>query len=161
MSFALQQLSMATNTDKFYKIQLLSNSGGEYFVAQHWGRTGTKGQRQQQGPMSLDEGVKAFEKKFREKAGAPFAQRNTYVAKDNKYMFKKKDYARVSNGKIMWQYFMNDNVDGKTEASKPFVLRNSKLSNLSEPTPFFFTFLQGWYNYFAGLPFPKPFVSRV
>jgi len=68
------QVSM--NSNKFYKLQLLQDGSGNFFVATNWGRLGESGKSQLKGPHDEAKGIKEFEKVFRSKTknawGAPF-----------------------------------------------------------------------------------------
>ena len=68
------------------------------------------------GPFPSKEfAVAAFEAKFLEKSGAPYSKRKAYKPKKGKYRYKEVNYARVENGEIMWQYWVDDGVDGKAD----------------------------------------------
>lgn len=108
----LAQIDLATNTDKFYKLQVLK-AGAHYHCGQHWGRTGTAGEKTTSPAGTLEAAISVFEDKFKEKAGASFSDRETYTPAAGKYRYKKKDYNFVQKGKVMWQYYVDDHVDGK------------------------------------------------
>ena len=55
----------------------------------------------------------AFESKFKSKAGVAYSQRKTYAAKPKKYEYKTVNYSRAEVGTPMWQYWVDDFVDGK------------------------------------------------
>eukprot|EP01043_Picozoa_sp_COSAG02_P056756 COSAG02_NODE_6779_length_3365_cov_1.424066_1_plen_395_part_00 len=120
----LSQIEVKSNTDKFYTIQVVrDDSSDEYFCVAHWGRTGTKGDSKVDGPFdSLADAVAAFEAKFKAKAGVVYSKRTEYTPKAKKYAYKHVNYCRVAEGSVMWQYWVDDFVDGK------------------QP---------GWYDYFA------------
>ena len=120
----LSQIEVQSNTDKYYTTQVVENgSTGEFWCTAHWGRTGTKGQTSCEGPfLSQAFAAAAFDKKFKSKAGVAYSQRQSYVAKAKKYSYKVVNYARDETGTVVWQYFVDDFVDGK----RP-----------------------GWYDYFA------------
>lgn len=42
-----------------------------------------------------------------------FANRKSHTPKPTNYAFKAIDYTRQSEGKVMWQYWVDDGVDGK------------------------------------------------
>lgn len=120
----LSQIDVKSNTDKFYTIQVVYNSrSGEFFCVAHWGRTGTKGDSKVEGPYdSQSDAVAAFEGKFKSKTGAAYSKRNEYKPKPKKYAYKQVNYCREIEGRVTWQYWVDDYVDGK------------------QP---------GWYDYFA------------
>mmetsp|Transcript_46376 Transcript_46376/g.91277 ORF Transcript_46376/g.91277 Transcript_46376/m.91277 type:complete len:477 (+) Transcript_46376:33-1463(+) len=109
----LAQIDLSVNMDKFYKIQVLEANDGSYYCCQAWGRTGTAGQTSVSQCDSAEAAIGIFEKKFKDKAGAKFEDRETYIPKPGKYRFKKKDYNYVQKGTVMWQYYVDDHVDGK------------------------------------------------
>ncbi len=82
-----QSVNISTNTDKFYHLQLLVDSCEEdvCFVCAHWGRTGSKGQSKALASLvDMEEAKQAFEKHFKAKTGAKFADRLSYTAKSKK-----------------------------------------------------------------------------
>lgn len=110
---SLALVDMSTNTDKFYKVELLEDDG-EYSIVAWWGRTGTKGQTKLDSAVDLDAAKAAFAKKFREKSGAAWEDRETYVAAANKYKWKNVTQ-RPNKGHVLWQYWVDDGVDGKRD----------------------------------------------
>lgn len=121
----LSQIDISKNMDKFFHVQLVQ-CADMFCVCSRWGRTGTKGQEQVAGPFkgagAEAQALKAFEQKFKEKTGVGFAQRESYTAAAGKYSFNHVDYGRVQYGDVMWQYWVDNGVDGKAD---------------------------GWYDYFA------------
>lgn len=107
----LAVVDISTNTDKFYKLQLV-HAEDKTRLVQHWGRTGTAGQSKAT-LLPRDEGISTFEAVFKDKAGVPWAQRASYTAKTGKYSFLHKDYSYVQKGMVRWKYFIGDGVDGK------------------------------------------------
>ena len=86
----------------------------EYFCVAHWGRTGTKGDSKVDGPFeSQADAVAAFEAKFKAKAGVVYSKRAKYTPKAKKYAYKYVNYCRAAEGRVMWQYWVDDFVDGK------------------------------------------------
>ena len=120
----LSQIEVKSNTDKFYTLQVVHDtSSEEYFCVAHWGRTGTKGDSKVDGPYdSQADAVASFEAKFKAKAGVAYSSRTNYTPKAKKYAYKHVNYCRAAEGRVMWQYWVDDFVDGKPP---------------------------GWYDYFA------------
>ncbi|KAL9618398.1 MAG: hypothetical protein Q9160_006906 [Pyrenula sp. 1 TL-2023] len=88
----LNQTNVGDNNNKFYFLQLLeSGDGSEYFTHTRWGRVGEPGQNKTMGPEYLDEALKDFEKKFKDKTGHEWADRNE-PPKTKKYTFIEKSY---------------------------------------------------------------------
>jgi len=107
-------VNMETNTDKFYRLQVVaSDDNTQFYVAASWGRTGTEGQLSRDEFKTAEEAIEAFEKKFKEKTGVPFGERNEYTPVGDHYHFRQKDYNFVQQGKVMWKYYVADGVDGK------------------------------------------------
>jgi len=81
-SCMLNHITIATNSNKFYCIQIIE-CGGKYYNYTRWGRVGEKGHTALRPATSLTEAITSFCKKFREKTqnewGAPF------IAKPGKY----------------------------------------------------------------------------
>jgi len=118
----LAQVNIEANVDKFYHVKVVAaggdggdgGDGGSYDVRTHWGRTGTEGQTKTESYSTLAAAVVGFERKFKEKAGVPFSERQSYVAGPNKYSFKTGQYDRVKETHgVVWQYYVSDHVDGK------------------------------------------------
>jgi predicted DNA-binding WGR domain protein len=64
------------NSNKFYRLQLVeANNSGKFWMVQHWGRIGSSGQSQVKEFGSQAEALKAFNSKFKSKAGTDFANR--------------------------------------------------------------------------------------
>ncbi|MCX4239708.1 WGR domain-containing protein [Paraliomyxa miuraensis] len=80
----LNQTNIGANNNKFYIIQLLSK-GGKYHVWNRWGRVGETGQSSMRGPLSLDEAVSEFEKKFKSKTSNDWKDRKSFKARSGKY----------------------------------------------------------------------------
>eukprot|EP00567_Pseudictyota_dubia_P018406 CAMPEP_0197433340 /NCGR_PEP_ID=MMETSP1175-20131217/1247_1 /TAXON_ID=1003142 /ORGANISM="Triceratium dubium, Strain CCMP147" /LENGTH=334 /DNA_ID=CAMNT_0042961687 /DNA_START=53 /DNA_END=1057 /DNA_ORIENTATION=+ len=98
------------NSDKFYVIQAIKNSQGN-FVCMRWGRRGTKGQLKIEGPIDLAEAVKKFEGKFKAKTGLSFSERNSDALEGKYKMEKRLREAGAGKGEVavslMW-----DNTPG-------------------------------------------------
>merc|ERR1740136_139015 len=105
----------AKNIDKFFIIQLISLAEGSYAVYNRWGRTGTVGQALKQDFDELDDAVKLFETKFKEKTGLAWAKRNDPTIEGTKYRFIQQNFGEKEGGYVgaKWQYWVDDGVDGK------------------------------------------------
>jgi|EP00927_Polykrikos_kofoidii_P005549 predicted DNA-binding WGR domain protein len=114
------QQDVATNMDKFYDIQVLVSSEGDYFCFQHWGRAGTSGQTKMDGPNSTpDEVKKVFNKKFREKSGHAFAGSGSdYPVIGGKYTVA--GGAKAADSNMQWEYYVDKPVDGKKVGWYPY-----------------------------------------
>mmetsp|Transcript_104369 Transcript_104369/g.196437 ORF Transcript_104369/g.196437 Transcript_104369/m.196437 type:complete len:703 (-) Transcript_104369:81-2189(-) len=79
-SVLLNQTNVGANNNKFYKIQVLKKSSGEYFCWQHWGRVGAKGQDKLEafGKGGLSGAETCFQKKFKDKTGVAYTMASTY-----------------------------------------------------------------------------------
>jgi len=81
------------DTSKFYRLQLLESIKGddEYYVHTRWGRVGEFGQLKSMGPFNLEGALKEYNKKFKDKSGLAWEDRNE-EAKKGKYTFIEKNY---------------------------------------------------------------------
>jgi poly [ADP-ribose] polymerase len=80
----LMQTNIGGNNNKFYIAQVLQN-GGSYALWTRWGRLGEDGQNQLQPAGGVEEAIKAFEKKFKDKTKNNWADRGAFVKKDDQY----------------------------------------------------------------------------
>lgn len=92
----LNQVDIATNANKYYILQLLEtdNAPKQYYTWTRWGRVGEELNKQNAllGPQSLDEALKEFNKKFKEKTKNAWADRESFVKHDKKYQLVERDY---------------------------------------------------------------------
>jgi poly [ADP-ribose] polymerase 2/3/4 len=72
----LNQTQSGVNANKFYRLQLLKHSNDSYFTWTRWGRVGDKGQSKVLGDGSLAAATKEFQKKFKDKSGLHWANRD-------------------------------------------------------------------------------------
>ncbi|KAE8441035.1 hypothetical protein EG329_006072 [Mollisiaceae sp. DMI_Dod_QoI] len=86
----LNQTNATNNNNKFYRIQLL-RSKGDYKTWTRWGRVGDIGQSKILGNGSLDEALRQFESKFKDKSGLAWADRAA-KPKAKKYTFIERSY---------------------------------------------------------------------
>ncbi|KAK8874310.1 poly polymerase catalytic domain-containing protein [Apiospora arundinis] len=89
---ALNQTNASSNNNKFYRVQLLRNVAGDFRTWTRWGRVGEGGQSAQLGDGSLDDALKHFNKKFKDKSGLAWADRGE-KPKPKKYAFIERSYA--------------------------------------------------------------------
>lgn len=75
----LNQTNINANNNKFYLIQLLGNSKGQYAVFSHWGRVGANGQTQTIHCGDINGGMREFKKKFSAKSGNQWDDRDNFV----------------------------------------------------------------------------------
>lgn len=72
----LNQTSSQANSNKFYRIQLLKDkTQGIYKTWTRWGRVGEVGQSAMLGKGELDEAMRLFQKKFKDKSGLKWENR--------------------------------------------------------------------------------------
>ncbi|KAI9812723.1 MAG: hypothetical protein M1827_004479 [Pycnora praestabilis] len=88
---ALNQTNVGGNNNKFYRIQLLQSSSGDYKTWTRWGRVGEYGATAILGDGDFDSGWKNFYKKFKDKSGLSWEDRND-PPKPKKYTFIERDY---------------------------------------------------------------------
>ncbi|KAL1839107.1 hypothetical protein VTJ49DRAFT_1875 [Mycothermus thermophilus] len=88
---SLNQTNASANNNKFYRIQLLVDSHGQYRTWTRWGRVGERGQTHITSPSLLDGAMRVFEKKFKDKSGLSWADRGK-DPKPGKYAFIERNY---------------------------------------------------------------------
>ncbi|KAK8089066.1 hypothetical protein PG997_004027 [Apiospora hydei] len=89
---ALNQTNSSNNNNKFYRVQLLRNVNGDYKAWTRWGRVGEGGQSALLGNGTLEDALKNFNKKFKDKSGLAWADRGNRP-KPGKYTFIERSYA--------------------------------------------------------------------
>ncbi|EGD76040.1 hypothetical protein PTSG_00749 [Salpingoeca rosetta] len=116
----LSFINLAQNSDKYYVIQVAeADDKSAYYCVTHWGRTGTLGMFKVDA-ASKDDAIAAFKHKFLEKTGLEFEDRNKPPVPGH-YKYKKKDYATLAApGTVLWQYYVDDFVDGKATGWYPY-----------------------------------------
>ncbi|ORY62232.1 poly polymerase catalytic domain-containing protein [Pseudomassariella vexata] len=87
---SLNQTNAGQNNNKFYRVQLLHN-GGDYKTWTRWGRVGERGQTATLGGGCLDDAMKNFLKKFKNKSGLSWTDRGA-SPKAGKYTFVERSY---------------------------------------------------------------------
>ncbi|KAK5132053.1 hypothetical protein LTR08_000390 [Meristemomyces frigidus] len=80
-----------SNANKFYRVQLLESSTGDYQTWTRWGRVGERGQSALLGNGSLDDALNQYDKKFKDKSGLKWSDRGQNP-KSGKYAFIEKSY---------------------------------------------------------------------
>lgn len=88
----LSQSDSGDNANKFYRMQLLKNTtSGTWCTWTRWGRVGENGQSALLGGGSFSEAMVQFEKKFKDKTGNTWADRNGPL-RAKKYTFIERSY---------------------------------------------------------------------
>jgi len=80
----LNQTNIGPNNNKFYIIQLLQDDTG-WALWTRWGRVGARGQSSLKRSKNYENGIKAFEKKFRDKTRNQWHERDNFVKVKGKY----------------------------------------------------------------------------
>ncbi|KAL6913807.1 hypothetical protein FSST1_011567 [Fusarium sambucinum] len=89
---SLNQTNAGNNNNKFYRIQVLKDPKSATFKTwTRWGRVGEMGQKAILGSGSLDDAVKIFQKKFKDKSGLSWDDRGA-DPKPGKYAFVERSY---------------------------------------------------------------------
>lgn len=88
----LSQSNASDNNNKFYKLQILVDQRGDVRCWTRWGRVGEKGQFKMLGTGDLDGAKREFEKKFKDKNGNAWANRDGPI-KPGKYVYIEINYA--------------------------------------------------------------------
>ncbi|KAK1724167.1 poly polymerase catalytic domain-containing protein [Colletotrichum acutatum] len=87
---SLNQTNASNNNNKFYRIQLVQD-GKTFKTWTRWGRVGEFGQSAVLGNGSLDDALKNYDKKFKDKSGIAWAKRAD-PPKPGKYAFVERSY---------------------------------------------------------------------
>lgn len=78
---------------QFYFLQVLKSKNGKKFYAHtRWGRVGELGQSKTIGPADADAAIKEFEKKFKDKTGLAWSDRQEESKGGKKYTYLEKNY---------------------------------------------------------------------
>lgn len=93
----LNQSDSGANANKFYRCQLLQDTKTKSFSTwTRWGRVGEHGQSAMLGGGSFDDALNQFKKKFKDKTGNSWDDRNAAV-KAKKYAFIERSYDDSDN----------------------------------------------------------------
>ena len=93
---SLNQTSSGENKNKFYRVQILVSADRKnYRTWTRWGRVGERGQNATLGQGSLEEALKHFDKKFKDKSGYSWVDRFG-PPKRGKYTFIERNYEEDS-----------------------------------------------------------------
>ena len=87
----MNQTQSGKNANKFYRAQVLKHSTGLFYTWTRWGRVGENGQSKVLGDGSLGIAVHEFEKKFKDKSGHLWTDRNN-PPKAGKYVMLEISY---------------------------------------------------------------------
>ena len=125
LAASLVLIDPAKNMDKYYILQLLSHKKqpSDFYVYTRWGRTGTGGQSQNDGPLTEVNATKSFEKKFQEKSGLAWSSRSA-PPKSGKYEYMQPSDVSGPEGK--WQYQIITAEHGKQPGWYDYDKENSK-----------------------------------
>ncbi|XP_078104592.1 protein mono-ADP-ribosyltransferase PARP3 [Sander vitreus] len=116
----LNQTNIGNNNNKFYVIQVLKNNT-DYCTWNRWGRVGERGQMKLTRFDTLENAVKDFEKKFKDKTKNNWSDRSDFVSHQGKYTLIEVDGEQDAEVKV-------DTVDGK------HVSKNVQACTLDNPT---------------------------
>lgn len=121
----LNQTNIGHNNNKYYVIQLIKD-GKNYHTWTRWGRVGESGQNKNSTFTSLEQAVKEFEKKFKDKTKNNWSDRENFVPHPGKYTLIEVDGDEDAEVKVAV-----DRVDGKTKNILPCSL-DKNTQNLIE-----------------------------
>ncbi|OAA55504.1 Poly(ADP-ribose) polymerase, catalytic domain protein [Niveomyces insectorum RCEF 264] len=88
---SLNQTNSGNNNNKFYRIQILDLGNNQFRTWTRWGRVGEKGQSSVLGNGTLEDALKKFNQKFRDKSGVLWGNRSSDPV-PGKYAFIEKNY---------------------------------------------------------------------
>lgn len=83
-SVTLNQTNIGKNNNKFYIVQLLEGFS-QYHVWTRWGRVGEPGKNNMDSFSALGVGIAGFEKKFKDKTGNKWINKDSFEPKAGKY----------------------------------------------------------------------------
>lgn len=84
---------MLAHNPQFYFLQILKSKDGKAFYTHtRWGRVGELGQSKTVGPDDVEAAIKEFEKKFKDKSGLAWSDRNEESKGGKKYTYLEKNY---------------------------------------------------------------------
>ncbi|KAG7495173.1 hypothetical protein JOB18_045481 [Solea senegalensis] len=104
----LNQTNVGHNNNKFYVIQVIKEIN-QFYTWNRWGRVGEVGQSKLNCYTKLEQAVKDFEKKFKDKTKNNWSDRTNFVSHSGKYTLIEVDGEQDAEVKV-------DVVDGKKEA---------------------------------------------
>mmetsp|Transcript_58986 Transcript_58986/g.120818 ORF Transcript_58986/g.120818 Transcript_58986/m.120818 type:complete len:299 (+) Transcript_58986:82-978(+) len=132
----LSLIDRAVNSDKFYNMRVLqAQDGSAYWCTQQWGRTGTSGQSNIDGPFpTVDHAKAVFDDTFNRKTGCKWGA--SFSQKKGKYNFVKKDYGLVRNASVSWEYELKNDPLKKPDGWYPYdgdvTTAGSAMANMEE-----------------------------
>ncbi|KAL5349340.1 hypothetical protein ACLOAV_005630 [Pseudogymnoascus australis] len=94
---SLNQANATANNNKFYRVQVQRHRhAGDFMTWTRWGRVGEQGQSAYLGNGTLEDAIRHFEKKFKDKSGLKWADRRN-DPKPSKYAFIERSYVSDSD----------------------------------------------------------------
>ncbi|KAM0364324.1 hypothetical protein ACHAO7_009405 [Fusarium culmorum] len=120
----LNKSDSSTNANKFYRIQVLSDTNSMTFKTwTRWGRVGEKGRSSVLGNGTQGDAIAKFKKKFKDKTGHRWDERSE-DPKTEKYTFVERSYDGVPVSDIaVRQSVGNHNLSAKDEAPPTCTLK--------------------------------------
>eukprot|EP01091_Cochliopodium_minus_P014939 TRINITY_DN5187_c0_g1_i4.p1 TRINITY_DN5187_c0_g1~~TRINITY_DN5187_c0_g1_i4.p1 ORF type:complete len:779 (+),score=279.26 TRINITY_DN5187_c0_g1_i4:52-2388(+) len=112
----LNQTNTKNNNNKYYKIQLLeSDSGSGYYVFTKWGRVGEerKSNTRCDAKSTIKEAKAFFGKKFKEKTGNTWDDRENFEFVKGKYLLIEMDYGQDDEGQVKEEIIQEEVEDDK------------------------------------------------
>lgn len=114
----LAKIDLKKNEDKYYIVQAVKD-GKKYFCFTRWGRTGTKGQTELKAGDETSV-LDLFAKKFKEKTGCSWSDRDIFDKKKDFYDVLKIDHTRAAGPPAVWEYYVDDFVNGMATGWYPY-----------------------------------------
>ncbi|MPC53822.1 Poly [ADP-ribose] polymerase 3 [Portunus trituberculatus] len=81
----LNQTNIGHNNNKFYIIQVTENKKNSFTCFTRWGRVGEEGQHNLDNHKDVEQAIKAFKKKFKDKTKNDWDKRDNFTAHPGKY----------------------------------------------------------------------------
>lgn len=114
---SLKYVDIATNSDKFYVLQVLHSAVGGVSLFQRWGRSGSGGQSQLTPMSTAEQAVAAFQRVFHDKTGTHWAAHTVVCRQPGKY-WPIVVGSEARNGS--WEYYQSNQLDGKSPGWYPY-----------------------------------------
>ncbi|XP_033822504.1 protein mono-ADP-ribosyltransferase PARP3 [Periophthalmus magnuspinnatus] len=117
----LNQTNIGHNNNKFYVIQVIKEGPSSFHTWTRWGRVGETGQNKVSTFKAVEQAIKEFEKKFKDKTKNNWSDRDDFVSHPGKYTLIEVDGEQDAEVKV-------DSVDGRS------VVKNVQPCTLDKPT---------------------------
>lgn len=101
----------------------------DYYTHARWGRVGEFGQTKTTGPFPLEKALKEFDKKFKDKSGLSWEDRNS-APKAKKYTFLEKNYESDDEGDENGKGMQDNEAEEEEKAKSELPIQTQRLMEL-------------------------------